>query len=178
VRLSGETEPAVVADWRRHLEAVRCYAAGDVEGYLEHSTGEREEPLLFEVHLTRGSLEKAEESVSRAGLEGEVQPHALLYLAWTAAGRPDFAQRHIESVVDLLRGGGAAGRRVAGFLAGDEDLAPDEVVRMPCNVADKRVLMAVFGVRFPEHRELFFDLARKLNYDPAFPRMFLAKVIE
>ena len=42
----------------------------------------------------------------------------------------------------------------------------------------KAVCLTAMGLRHPEHRQRYFQLARKLNYDRSFPYLLLKSIIE
>ena len=42
---------------------------------------------------------------------------------------------------------------------------------------DKRVLLTALAVRQPANQAVYFDLARKLNFNPQFPSRFLGPIL-
>ena len=45
------------------------------------------------------------------------------------------------------------------------------------NIDSKRILLTALGVRLPDDQATYFDLARKLNFNPEFPHQFLRTIL-
>ncbi|MHC4503648.1 MAG: tetratricopeptide repeat protein, partial [Planctomycetota bacterium] len=175
--LVKQGDRATADHWRSYLEALRCYALGDVEGYLGKMGEVKEHALVFDLELTAGRLEKAATALSRMEARHKAEQHGLLYLAGRKAGREDLARKHFASLLEALREGTRDRRAAAAFLSADKPLDAKAVLGLVMAPDEKAILLAVFGVKFPEHRERFFELARKLNYARAFPHLFLKNLL-
>jgi hypothetical protein len=66
--------------------------------------------------------------------------------------------------------------RLALLLRQSDPPTVDEVTAIPLYPQQKRIVMAALGWRHPDRRADFFLWARRMNFDPAFPRLLIEKV--
>jgi hypothetical protein len=69
-------------------------------------------------------------------------------------------------------------RTVSEWLSGGETPDPKRVLTLALQPATKRIVLVATGLRFPRHRDVYFDLARKLNFDKRSPHLLLKEILE
>ncbi|MHC5055053.1 MAG: hypothetical protein ACYTKD_10095 [Planctomycetota bacterium] len=165
---------------RASLEAAICYAGGDAEGYARLMSKVPTYAGRFDVLLTSGRLEearKAVESAAQGEAEGAARSHLAVFIAASAAGESGLAKTCLDAAAEGLRAGGAEQRMAADVLSAGEPPAEDEVRDLVLDVGLKRLVLTALGVRFPAERERYWPLARRLNFDPSFPRLLLERAL-
>jgi tetratricopeptide (TPR) repeat protein len=169
-----KTEPAERAEeFRKYLTALRCYSEGDLKGYLESMGQMKGEKTNFDVALSAGKLTEAAQ-ILKDSKEAGAYMNALLYAA--SASNPsmkDFSEEHLQATIKGLREGGKEERFAADCLEGKCAADPARIRSLELHPAQKRILMAAMGARFPAQRAACFETGRQLNYNTAFPHLFL-----
>lgn len=167
----------VVGSIRTSLRASVAYASGDAEGagrmLLEAQgvAGQR-----FGAFIDLRQWDQASQALVEAP-EADGASHLLLYCAAASEGRMDLAERHLALGAAGIRAHDRDQRLVADILEGKAPLHPDEMLALAEFPAEKRILLAALGTRFPEHRDALFPLARRLNYDRGFPYLTLKRLL-
>jgi len=168
-------DPEQAASWESYLEAMYRYSDGDVDGYGERMLQSGAYEYKFETAISLGKVEEAIAAAKdHAGRTAD--EHLLIYLAAETAGQKDVAAQHLELAAQALDKLGQDERRAAEYLLGKREMDPAKFIRIPTDVEQKLLLMAAMGMKYPQHREQFFALARKLNYGLEFPHLFLKKI--
>jgi hypothetical protein len=170
------------------LSAVVGYCEGDPNAFWD-SWDHDSEPVGFEYAFSAGRLEEAAAGLrptkgQGAGAAQEGPPnanlgthHLLLYMA-AHANNPDFSQQHLDLAIKALRQGSAEERKVADRLSSEDSPQRDRLLRMGVMPKQKRVLLAALGTRFPDDRNVYFELASRLNYERTVPHLFLKKYLQ
>jgi hypothetical protein len=167
-------EPEQYHDW---LRGVLSYADGDLEGFMGLTADSTLASTKFERAVSAGRVEDAARMLGDKA-ENSPEAHLILYLAAAQAGLPQLEEAHLARAVELLKGRGGEQEQVGAWLAGAE--APDPTGPMASCISSqrKRIVLAALGTRFPDQRQGYFELARKMNYDRNFPHLFLSDVLE
>ena len=96
-----------------------------------------------------------------------------LFLKAHAVGKTEFAEQQFKLGVEALRAGSYEERAYADALSQQGKTETEQLLRLPMMPEHKRVILAALGVRDPEHKEKYFALARKLNFERSVPWAFL-----
>ena len=80
--------------------------------------------------------------------------------------------------MELLAGVAIEERKVAHTLSGEEAADPRAFEDLGIPPHSKKVFALALGMAFTEHRDRFFEIARRLDFDPSFPHRLLAKMVE
>jgi len=163
-------------NWQRMFQALAHYLDGDLEAYAEIIADVGGDQGKLSAAICSGQLSNIAQT-SAAHPLGTVADQLLLYLAQTAGGDDSAAAVYLGNAVAMLARGSAEERRVATVLAGTRQVDPVGFRRFAINPGYKRVILAALGTRLPEQRETYFELARRLNYQPLFPHRFLDRIL-
>ncbi|MBN2712141.1 MAG: hypothetical protein JXR97_06850, partial [Planctomycetes bacterium] len=151
------------------------YAKGDLDNYARH-TIETNINLAFTAHFATGKYEEAEGDLIKTG--DTARNRALLYIAFADAGMKDKAEKQLAGIDEKGAGDTMDTRRLASMLLADSAPSPEAVAMVPVMPGDKRVYLTALGLRFPEQKDKYFSLAKKLNYEPVFPYLFLNRILK
>ncbi len=151
--------------------AIATYGRGDEAGFASRASGM--DDFRFPVAITRGRASDAADALaSTPGANGT--SWLLVYLAAREAGDAAAADQAFEKALASFAKESREHRSVAARLRqGDAD--PEKICAELLPFDDKCVLATALGHRFPQHRAAYHELARKLNFQPAFPALFLAR---
>lgn len=104
--------------------------------------------------------------------------YLLLYIAEQRSGKKELSDKHLRVALNLLKKERWEHKFIADCLAGKETSVPDIICALPMLPKEKAILLAVLGVKYPEQKNVYFELANKLNYDRSFPHLFLKSLFE
>jgi hypothetical protein len=97
--------------------------------------------------------------------EHDVVQTGLLYLAAVKTKDQAAADEHWTAFGKALARGDRTGRWFADVAAGKPPFDAARALAAPMNPATKRVVLAAFARKYPEHAKGLLDLSRKLDYD-------------
>jgi hypothetical protein len=100
-----------------------------------------------------------------------------LYLSAKAFGNESAAQKHLTAAIDALEKGDYDDKTVAAALKGSPTIPAKDLVRMRESVERKVITLAALGLVDAPNREMYFSMARKLNFEPTFPHLLVEKVV-
>lgn len=175
----GEAEQVSDA-MRRHLKQWRLYLDGDLDGHMAMLGEAAELPATrFRVHIAKEDAANAEVALKEAAGDvemGEESSWLVLHLLASRTGADEIARNAFEQALAALRAGDRTDRRIADALENPSS-DPEPILRCIGMPEDKRLLLATFGLRRPEHRDACFDLARRLNADRTFPHHLVKEIV-
>lgn len=99
--------------------------------------------------------------------------NALAYILAMRSNRSDLAKTFLTTLTSIYGDGNSSMRRIAGWLRGREPPAIELIVHEMMPGSDAAVLSCAFAERFPDAADRFHALARRHNFELAFPRMLL-----
>jgi len=177
-RASGPGKEAMIERFELASAALLEYAGGNLPQFL--ATLERGRLTFdehFEYDLSLGRIDDAamDLSANPATRAGE---HLTLAVAALDTGRYDVASRQLQLASTGYAKGDNEMRRVARWLVQSEAPNPDDVCDVAMLPDQKRLVLAVMGLRDPLHRQRYFTAAAELNYDRAFPYLAVKQVLE
>lgn len=168
----SEEELAATQDY---IDMTVAYATGDMDTWATIA-GRTDDPSVALVKaLSVGTPEEAAEAIA-AVPDASAEHHLLLYVVARRAGQTDLAEEHYQIAVDMLREGGGDDQEWAGVLGGSASPDSAGTLRMMSTLEQKPVLLAALGTRFPEDREEYFNLGRRLAFMPTFPSRLLQDI--
>lgn len=174
--LAPATPKEVLDEARAYFMAIVEYGKGNTgpafDLWVEEPTGERGVIAL----LARDRIDDAAKLLDEEELH-DVESDLLTYLAAQRAGKTELADEFLEKGLEGLRGKGSERRYVADTLTGKQPVDPDFLRRLAIESEEKTILLAVLGTKFPEHREVFFSMAKTLNCDLTPPRRLLDSIL-
>ena len=77
---------------------------------------------------------------------------------------------YFAEAVDRVGKGSRAGRVLASLTGAALQPSINAVANLNFPFEEMPIILTALGLRFPERREGFFAIAKKLNVDPSFPR--------
>lgn len=175
-RLTAAGESVGAAMWRRYLAAQELYLTGDTAGYARELAELEGAGNHFQAALTLGQWADCAKILRDEPGFGPYH-HLLLYVAAEVGGDAVLADEELRQAVQGMRANGHEERWVAESLL--DRVAPglSRVTHCAIGPWEERILLTALGVRFPPQRAQFFELARRLNYDPQFPKRLLDQVL-
>jgi tetratricopeptide (TPR) repeat protein len=99
----------------------------------------------------------------------------LCYISESQLGNEKNAALFLDEAAKRFERGDFNERFVSRCLK-DEKIEMDNVCCISLDISLKPVVLTALGIRFPEYREKFFELAHQLNYKKVFPYHFLNSV--
>ena len=94
-------------------------------------------------------------------------------LDWVLRGDQSLAKTQLELATENLAKLGLPQRRFATWLTSEDAPDPEHVLREVMPAQQKCVLLTVMGLRYPQDKNKYFDLAIELNFDTRFPYLLL-----
>ena len=100
----------------------------------------------------------------------------LLYLSAMSQSRQDKAQEYLSKASELLEKESKDGRKMAGYI--NSPIAPDaqKVCNMTTDTSDKAIFLTVMGMKYPDDKSVYFELADKLNFQRLFPHLLIKSI--
>jgi hypothetical protein len=159
------------------IAAQLAYCLGDAAQFRKCALRSEEPMLQVEAELTSGSLERAE-SICDQYAKGQPFYQMVLYLAAAQRRNNAMADRHLAQVAVLLAKSDRLNRMMVEAIQGNAAVSAEKIVMIPAGRSSYKALnLAVLGMKDPAHRAFYFDLARKLNFDRAFPHLLLYDIL-
>jgi len=109
---------------------------------------------------------------------GEAAGYLAIYAGAAHSGQDTVAAPALDAAVKLLRERGDDDQLLADWLEGKQTPPPDANLYINENPDDLGVRLTALAMRYPEHREAWLGLARKLLFDPAGYKHELEAVIQ
>jgi tetratricopeptide (TPR) repeat protein len=159
-----------------HLELLLCCCQHDVAGFLK-VLPQIQDISPFEPAFLRGKLQEAARLVGPENDQALVRL-ALLYLAAVKDKNQKLAEDQWQELLAALSKGRAPLRTLGEMLAGRRPIKEDQIRRLPIEVEQKRVLLAVVARRFPNSSKELLPLARKLDFSPDVTSLCLQKILD
>ncbi|MEN8126450.1 MAG: tetratricopeptide repeat protein [Planctomycetota bacterium] len=100
----------------------------------------------------------------------------LFYISESQLANEDNANLFLDRAAEQLKSGGYEQRYAANCLTMEKQIDEQKICCLAMEAPLKAVTLTALGVKFPEHREHFFDLAKRLNYKKVFPYHYLNSV--
>ncbi|MCB9855818.1 MAG: hypothetical protein H6818_09030 [Phycisphaerales bacterium] len=99
--------------------------------------------------------------------------NALGYILAMRSNRPDLAESFMTTMTSIYGNGDARMRKIADWLSGNEPPETDRLAHEMVPGSDAAVVLCVFAARFPSAAVRYLALARRHNFELAFPRILL-----
>lgn len=99
--------------------------------------------------------------------------YPLRYVIAMRQHRSDIADEAFEAMVQLCEQGNSHTRRLAAMLQANQSPAATAVAQDMTAGANLAIMLIAFSERFPDEAHAYLALARKQNFELAFPRMVL-----
>lgn len=168
-------DSAVQADLLADTQA--SYARGRVSEYVRAARQSIEPHLKWAAEVTAGSW-----VASAPLLEKVEKPPAVDHLLMAAGAltinQRQLAKSQIDKAVALLRDGSPEERRLADWLSDSQPCNAEDALAISMLPEQKRVVLTLLGLKFPQEKQRFFELARKLNFMPTFPKLTLDEMLK
>ena len=174
-RASAMLDPFDYQIYSYQLKAELAYYSGNTTEYKQHLSNSTIPIERFKLALTCNT--PLEPNLPDQIEAPDAGLYLLLYLAQHRAGNFDGANQSLERALELLRQSSWEERYFANCLSGQEAFAPESLCRHSLPIGQKAILMTVFGTKFPQYQNTFFDLARRLNFQHYFPHLFLKSIL-
>ncbi|MHC4623821.1 MAG: tetratricopeptide repeat protein [Planctomycetota bacterium] len=174
--MKGRLNVELVEELGKTMEARVAYLSGDLDDWVRLVGQRADESYQYAVALSRGEPVD-EQEVERLQLK-DAYAYLVIYVGEERAGRSDAAERFLSKGVELLRRQGWEERRVSRLLGGEQEPVVEEVCALAMEPKTKAIVLTAMGVKYPEQRQAYFELARRLNYNRHYPYLFLKSVLE
>ena len=149
-----------------------AYSGGDEKTAAQHL-----EKVPGAVHAFEAAIDRRDLAAADRALQPLKQKPMLyswiLYLAAQAIGDTAAAEKYFQQGVEALNHESRQGREMAQAIAAGDAKAQAAILRTPNFALENRVIFTALGVRFPSGQAAYFERARQLNGDPAFPCLLL-----
>jgi len=167
-------EPQAIAG---RLRGTLHYASDQLDLAAEALQGADQPMTRFMAATIRGEWQTAAAALDEY-TDDPAQWHLLIALGARGAHDAALADALMQKALMHLRAGNSEHRQVAAWLAGETPLDVSAALRLPVYPHQKSILLLALGMRFPEHRESLFALARKLNTRHDFPSQTLNSLLD
>lgn len=172
---SGVSDTAI-SELRGILERDLAYIRGDVEPYYAAHL-ERDSGLAAVIARVRaGRADEAVELVLNDGVENTVEALLAGFLAALQTDQHDVAATWLRVALLHLQAEGSRERYLADVLRGERPPDPRTMLDLAYNYEVKPLVLTTLGLRHPEHRDAFFGLAGRLNFEPEPPYQLLKSI--
>jgi len=154
-----------------------AYSGGDENGAATYLEKVPEPVHAFEAAIDRRDLAAAERALQPVKRK-PMHFHWILYLAAYAVGDTAAAEKYFQQGVEALRHEDRQEQEMAQVIAAGNLTAYSTILRTSNFALENRVLFTALGVRFPSTQAAYFERARQLNHDPAFPCLLLRSFLD
>jgi len=166
----------IVKENQDYLNAIIYYNDRNIKEYIGLAKTLPNPINKFDVAFIEGRLEDAEKAL------GECKPpdiynNLTLYLAAELQNKKDLADRQLKLGIVELQKGTKEERMIAECLTGKRVPDATKITRFSIDPTQKRTLMTVMGIKFPQQKDLYFAMAKKLNFSVSFPYYFLNEIL-
>lgn len=163
-------------EFRSSLHGVAAYAAGDEKTYVEQLVRSRESaPDQLAASLSAGDLE-AVEKLRSEGEWGSVD-FLLMWICARNAGNEAMQSGLLEEACKALDTSGYEEVQFAKAIRGDAALPAEALAHCNLMLEVKIPSLVVMGMLHPEDQAIYFDMAKKLNVAPRFPKLLLDRAM-
>jgi hypothetical protein len=177
--LEGGVDAETAASLTSYFEAVAAYHSGDAQAYAEKLAEAGDDSFAFEAAMSSGRIEDAAAALTaNPERNGAAYAELLLYVGAHRTGNSALAGTHLKAATAKLGEGDYDERCVAEALAGTERPQHSRLLKCGILPSEKATILTALGTRFPERRDAYFSLARRLNYNRGFPHLFLNEVLD
>ena len=152
------------------------YQDGNFEA-IQRLIGEPNE-LEDQVLLTLHNRETLSDALMAQAASFPVTWKLLFYISESQLGNKDNAALFLTEAAKQLKAGNYAQRYIGECLSLEKPVDEQKICSLPMEVPLKVAALTSLGIKFPEHRDAFWDLAERLNYKKAFPYHFLNFIYE
>lgn len=159
-----------------YLSAAVAYGAGDEAGFAKAIGSIGAPRYAFQSAISRGDhaaaaavLQKLDDSNSEAYL--------LCFLAAGLAGDRAAADAYFSTALQAMEREGREIRRIAAMLRQPALPEPAALNAVVLAVDQKRIVLAALAWRDPARQAQYAALARRMNFDPAFPRLLIERAV-
>ncbi|MCA9032041.1 MAG: hypothetical protein KDA66_14595 [Planctomycetaceae bacterium] len=154
------------------------YAQGNLDEYANNLEGESFDAAFVKKNYTEAARilrrsEKVDEMRGQSGNTRMASTHLLLYIAMTKAGDTDGAKEQLDMGIELLGSGSREERLLASAFGPSGKSDPTNILKLALRVDDKRIYLAALATRFPQDKDQYLMLAKKLNFKKSVPYHFL-----
>jgi hypothetical protein len=155
-----------------YLQSVIAYLAGDIPAYARLVSRFESPFYRFRAAISTGRIDEA----TKVTQSNDVNSELLLYLLAQRNGDNAAAEQHFKIAHEAMRKADRELRRVASTIdSGRPDV--QQICGLRMNIESKRILLTALGIRYPDDRAAYFESARKINFNPDFPRHFLQEFL-
>jgi len=171
-RASSPAFAQEAAQYRIELERILAEVQGDRAKYLDlaNRSTYKDEFIVYILrrdHLRAAAAIAKTEKVISIARDWEVTAtrSGLLFLAGLKAQNGPFAETHWKNMVEALNKGDRAGRWLGAVADGKQAFDWEKVKDSSLNPSTKRVVLAAFAKKFPQHAKDLEALAKKLDFE-------------
>ncbi len=160
------------------LQAAFEEGARNVAAYAEECDKVGIPEWRYRAAVARGDYERA--AFLLDSLESRYyESNLLLYTLARQSGKQELARTRLDQALRQLHDGSHHDRAVAAwFETGASPPSMDDLYRVDRSIEGLVVMMAALGVYHEQAKLLFFEEARKLNFDPTFPGLILDAILK
>jgi tetratricopeptide (TPR) repeat protein len=161
---------------RKNMRARAAYLMGDLREHaaLTEKLEDPNEKLYADISCGR---DIDEQLINELNIQ-DPYIYLFLYMATKQSGETELADKYLSKGVKLLSKLGREERYLSECLEGKQTAVPEKICSMSFEYRSKAIILTVLGVRYPEQREPYFQLAEKLNFDKRFPYLLLKSILE
>jgi tetratricopeptide (TPR) repeat protein len=164
----------IIEEMSNLVSLTSAYVSGDIKGYGEKLTQPMDpnEQFILALNLK----EPVDENFVHQVKPKNPYTYLLSYIHEHRLGNAESAEKYLSAAAEMLAQKPWPESVFAEALTDEGDVDPEELCSLVMEVKSKVILLTALGVRYPKHREVFFGLADKLNYDVVFPYHFIKSI--
>ena len=165
----------IIQHWSDFVELSVAYAEGDLKKYDEllpkvYSVG-------FRQAIRNKDLKKLEE-IFNSEPSAKYYQDLLSFLVANSKGDSKAENLYLGRAVEKLSRGNRSERLVGEWLEGKTKLNLQNALDASIWPDHKVVVLVSLGIKYPRYKKELFALAKKLNYRPNFPNIFVGEIIK
>ena len=169
--LRAQSSPTI----RKNFGARLAYYEGNPAAVGANIDDEDDDSDKFVAALCRADRAAAERHL--AALPRQTSTSWLLLYLSARLARDPRAEAYWNNAVTALAGEPEGHARLAAHFAGTAPLAPADIVDLPMDFAEKRLVLAAIGLHEPALRAAAFARARQCNFSREFPHHLVAAAL-
>ena len=155
-----------------YLSAVIAYGTGDAAAFAREISKFDSPECAFQAAVSRCDHAAAATALKKMS-DPASTGHLLCFLAAKLKGDNNAAEAYFGDARRAMAKEDRDMRLLASMLESPNPPEVEAIQSFLFNPDQKRIVMAALGWRYPDRRAYYFDWAKRMNFDPAFPHLLI-----
>ena len=176
-RLTDEYGAEAAEGFRQQINPELLYIKQALSDYVKYARNSESAEMRFMAAVTTGTLDVAEGEIAKLDETDKGNAFLVLYIGAMQKNDLELAGRYLPQACKTMRGKDLDSEKTADALEGKPSWPAEKIARLSDLTNRKAVILTALGLSDAQNRELYFGLARKLNFSKSPPHLLLAATL-